>query len=330
MAEVVPNYEAEPQVLRSVQRTPGIDAFRVVMAFLVVILHTLPGRGSNRLSMVAIICHCSVPFFLITSGYYLKIPPRLSAMFFARPLMRLLPIYLFWMIIFYCVAYVTKVSPLRFGVRELLSGGTAFHLWYLPALLVATVLVPISVLKLGMRVTGLICGLLAIVVIARGAYHDLFHLPATFSRDKILVAPIFLFTGFWLARRQFSPSKSVALAMAVAGFAIIVAEELMISRWVGMPFKDHAVSIGTFAFSAGVFLFARALPLSAAVERLATLGKYTLGIYVSHLLFIWGLVATFGSITRTGLLWRAPMAFACALLLTVGLQKIPYLRRIVA
>lgn len=330
MAEVIPQNETEMQATRSIPRSPGIDACRLVMAFLVVTLHSLPVRGSAEFSIIGMVCRCAVPFFFITSGYFLKIPARFSAMCVVRPLVRLFPIYLFWMIAFYSVAYISEVHKLQFGVRELLVGGTAFHLWYLPALGVAMVLVPISILKLGARVTGLICALLATVVITRGAYHGVFHMPGSPTRGGFFVAPIYLFIGYWLAKRRFEPSLSFAALIALLGFAILLGEELWISRWLGTRLKDHDFTIGTFAFGAGVFLFAKELPAGAALERLAALGKYALGIYVSHLLFIWGLVAAFGSITLAGMLWRVPVAFVGALMLTAGLQRTPYLKRMVA
>ena len=310
-------------------RIQGIDAGRFVMAFLVVTLHSLPHGGVDA-SIVGMACRCAVPFFLIASGYLQKPPERFYADVLTRPLSRLLPIYLFWMVVYYAVAGLSGIRPVHLDVRDLISGGTAFHLWFLPALGVALVLVPSGARVLGLRTTGLACAALAAAAIAFSTYHDVLHLPGSARRGGLMVAPLLVFIGHWLARHRISASLPTAAALAVAGFAVMLCEELWIGHRLGLPLDDHDFSIGTFAYGAGVFLFARALPEGAAVRRLASLGTGALGIYVTHVLFVWGLDAVDPGATLPEVAWRAPIAFAGALLLTMVLRGIPVLRRTVA
>ena len=81
---------------------------------------------------------------------------------------------------------------------------------------------------------------------------------------------------------------------------------------------------------AGVFLFARALAASAGIGRLESLGTHALGIYVTHVLFFWALDVASSDAKLAALLWPAPLAFACALLLTAARRQLPYLRRTLA
>lgn len=311
------------------RRIEGIDAGRVVMALMVVSLHSLP-RGGTAASIIGMACRCAVPFFLIASGYLQNPPGRLAWEVLSRPLWRLLPIYLFWMAVYYAAAGVSGIRPVHLDVRDLISGGTAFHLWFLPALGSALVLVPMGVLVLGRRTTGLACAALAAAAIAFSTYHDVLHLPGSARRGGLMVAPLLVFIGHWLARHRISASLPAAAALAVSGFAFMLSEELWIGQRLGLPLDDHDFSIGTFAYGAGVFLFARALPAGPAVGWLARLGTLALGIYVTHVLFVWGLDAAFPGATLAGMAWRVPIAFAGALLLTVALRKIPVLRRTVA
>ena len=329
MAESTPEGMTAMRAPGARRRIQGIDAGRFVMAFLVVTLHSLP-RGVTGASIIGMLCRCAVPFFLIASGYLQNPPGRFAGEVLARPLWRLLPIYLFWMVVYYAVAGVSGIRPVHLDVSDLVSGGTAFHLWFLPALGVALVLVPAGVLVVGRRTTGVACAALAAAAIAFSTYHDVLHLPGSARRGGLMVAPLLVFIGHWLARHRVSPALPVAAALAVSGFAVMLCEELWIGHRLGLPLDDHDFSIGTFAYGAGIFLFARALPAGSAAGRLASLGTFALGIYVTHVLFVWGLAAAFPGATLPQVAWRAPIAFAGALLLTMVLRKIPVLRRTVA
>jgi surface polysaccharide O-acyltransferase-like enzyme len=329
MAELTHEGVTQTRARGATRRIEGIDAGRVLMAFLVVSLHSLPRSGTGA-SIIGMVCRCAVPFFLIASGYLQNPPERFAWDVLSRPLRRLLPIYLFWMAVYYAVAGASGIRPVHLDVRDLISGGTAFHLWFLPALGGALVLVPVGVLVLGRRATGLACAALAAAAIAFSTYHDVLHLPGSARRGGLMVAPLLVFIGHWLARHRLSAPLPAAAALAVSGFAFMLCEELWIGHRLGLPLDDHDFSIGTFAYGAGVFLFARALPAGSAVGRLAPLGTLALGIYVTHVLFIWGLAAVLPGATLSEMAWRVPIAFFGALLLTVALRKIPILRRTVA
>lgn len=311
-------------------RAVGIDAGRIVMAFLVVAVHALPVGGAAGFAIVGMLCRCAVPFFFMAAGYFLKVPRRFTATLLLKPLIRLVPIYGFWMLVYYGVAAATGVVPVRLGLRDLLSGGTAFHLWYLPALGIAMVLVPAGILVAGPRATGIVCAVLAGEAIAFGTYHDLLGLPGSAQRGGLLIAPLFVFAGYAVARLE--PARSVVLGagLAALGFATLFGEELAISHRLGVTLASHDFAFGTVAYGAGAFLLARALAPGRNVSRLATLGRYALGVYVAHVLFVWGLSALSGKITPVGLIWRTPTAFGCAMVLTALLRQLPYLRRVVA
>src|SRR5206468_1666073 len=78
----------------------------------VVSLHSLP-RGGTGASIIGMVCRCAVPFFLIASGYLQNPPERLALQVLSRPLWRLLPIYLFWMAVYYAVAGVSGIKPVH-------------------------------------------------------------------------------------------------------------------------------------------------------------------------------------------------------------------------
>lgn len=324
MSEVLATKESADGAAEPVRapRAFGIDAMRIVMAFAVVTLHAY--LGGVDAPLISIACRCAVPFFLITSGYFLKVPERLSPEIVTRPLLRLLPIYVFWMAIFYAFAYALDF-PLRFGVRDLLSGGTAFHLWYLPAVGVALAAVPCSLIVFGVGITGFLCGALALLTIVFGGYHDVLGLAGESKRGGLLVAPAFVFLGYMLRRAQVASSRLVSLALALFGFLIIVVEE----TWIDNPAGEPYFTFGSFLYGAGVFLLARSLKPSDGARRLATAGRYALGVYITHMLFVWMGDKWLEPITTGTMLWVVPLYFGAALLLTIALSRIAYLRRFV-
>lgn len=123
---------AEPRQAKSkLSRNEGIDAFCYLCAAVVILFHALPSKPPVPAwaADFATICFMAVPFFFISSGYFLRAAKRFNVGLVYRPVRRLLPIYLFWMLA-YCL--LLKLIPLQawsFSARDLLWGGSAYHLW---------------------------------------------------------------------------------------------------------------------------------------------------------------------------------------------------------
>lgn len=309
-------------------RSAGIDAGRFVLACLVVVLHACSGKTEPWAVAVTMACRGAVPFFFIVSGYFLRIPDRLSASVVTRPLVRLLPIYIAWMLLYYAVAWVTGVQPLQFGIKALLSGGTAYPLWYLPALGFAMVVVPVGILTMGWRLTALACAALALYALASGPYHDLLGLAGEPKSGGIVAAPMFLFIGCALAKWPVRPSPLAATALASAGFAVQFLEERLIASLLEMSITSHNAVAGTYLYGTGLFLLARSLRPNRIIGSLAEIGLCSLGIYTSHLLFLWAFHAI-GNETPLAVLLLSSLSILCATLLTLLLLRIPRLRILV-
>src|SRR5579871_5387502 len=94
--------DAHVAAVRGAARNQGVDAFRYLLAYLVVLLHSLPGNAVTADAVwpfwLSSICRAAVPFFFVASGYFLKPAPGLAAVL--KPLKRLLPVYAFWFAIY--------------------------------------------------------------------------------------------------------------------------------------------------------------------------------------------------------------------------------------
>lgn len=313
-------------------RNFGIDAGRYVLAFLVILLHSIPQSLSESAPdwavATGIACRCAVPVFFMIAGYFVRPDQGTVATAVWRPIIRLTPIYAFWMTVYFAACGLTGVRDWTFAPRDLVSGGTAFHLWFIPVLILSTIAVSILIRLAGYRAAAALCILLAAVGLLRGAYYGPIFGEGVGSRNALLIAPAFVCLGAVIARSGWAPSLKTAALLALAGYLMLCAEMLLIAelgpqrRWVAFDF-----GAATFVYALGIF----ALLLSArgeAVERVATLGSLGLSVYAVHVLILWWLQPAYGPdpVSRLAL---AMSVLALSTLAALGLQRIPYLGRFV-
>ena len=314
---------SSPRTPPEMQRIAGVDAGRIVCVFLVVVLHSVWLQNP-----VAVLCRVAVPFFFVASGYFLRKPTQFFAGTILRPLYRLLPLYVLWTLIYYLFAYATGLVPVNLEIGQVLSGGPAFHLWFLPALGISLAFIPVASRLFGRQLTGFLCVVLAAVALVEGSYHDVLGLSGPARRGATLAAPLFVFIGTVLARQKNLPGLLPSAALTILGFVGLMAEEVWIGHW-SHQFLSHDFSIFTYLYGTGAFLLALALPENRLVKTVGQFGPYALGIYLSHVLFLW----TFGALLPVQFAWAHVLqivaSFSCALALTLLLSRLPFLRRLV-
>ncbi len=325
--------ERPPQPIRSRRRDLGIDTLRYGCAFAVVVIHALPRSLPVPLWAVLVWSACvpAVPFFFIASGYFLRSQERFGVDIIVRPLRRLLLIYLFWILAYFVLLKVIPVQHWSFGPHDWLYGGTAYHLWFLPALGFALVFVGAGLTLVGPEWTGLACAALAGIALLRGSYHDVLHLggtPSTHSGQ--LAGPLYVYIGAMLARRPIKLSWRWLAGLVVVAYGLVVGEELLISRLAGEPLSmDHDVVFSAFILGTAVFLAARAIPESSTGRGMAGLGQISLSVYAVHLLILWVLVGFIGNAGPWQVAVLAVAVFGLATAVSLGLQRVPGLRAFV-
>lgn len=318
---------------RIASRYDGIDFIRFCMAFLIVLLHSLPSYQEQQYQIwsapLAMICRAGVPFFFITSGYFLARQERFSVGIVLKPLRRLLPIYIFWMAVYFVFLLVVPIHSWSFGLRDLLSGGTAFHLWFLPALGFALAMVAMGLSLAPSSVVGLACTALAAFALTRGTYHDVLGLHGAASRGGLFVAPLYVYVGTLLSRRWLILPQWACAALVLLAYGLLFAEEHLIAALSGLARPiSHDFTIATFPVGAAMFLFARSIGSSRFIDRFAPLGRASLAIYVSHLLFLWLLMPVIGNDSVWHVFANAIAAFLMATALGLTLARIGFLKRV--
>lgn len=319
-------------------REHGIDAFRFFMVILVIIIHRMPGSTSSPMGMttpivmIDVLCRSAVPFFFVTSGYFLK-TERSVCSNSRYALLRLAPAYAFWSAVYLAVAwFVNEKWPLHWPAMLLLEGGgPGFHLWFLPALAFSLVIVAVS-LRMGGRSLALIVGVaLAVVGPVMFDYHSLLGIaryPEPLSAlSRFLAAPLFVVIGLTL---QKAPTFGLTTATALFGGSMLflLAERYFVTLYVGNAgIRTAEGLVFTYAMGASAFAMARSLNTSALAKRLAPLGLFSFAIYVCHVLLIWlvdGLLPQFPgrNMAVLVLVVLGSLLIAAVMVRTPGLRKL--------
>ncbi len=200
----------------------GIDDFRLAAAFMVTAIHIGPFSGwSEDLDYLITCCagRVAVPFFLMTTGYFVLAPYGKSGFQRKKTLHRYLTknvtLYLAATLFYAPLAlYAGNVPHSMAGFfRAVLFDGTFYHLWYFPAAVIGCLLL-VFLMKRSMRaavvfsVGAYIAGLLGdsyygvtkqIPLLAQ-IYSRIFSV-SSYTRNGIFFAPVFLMLGvmsaFW-------------------------------------------------------------------------------------------------------------------------------------
>jgi serine/alanine racemase len=279
----------------------GIDRFRLIAAVLVITIHTSPlssVNGTADFILTRVIARVAVPFFLMTSGFFI-LPTyeraekeKLLRFFRKTALLYGVSILLYLPVNFYAGKWRTP-SPVVHFLKDIFINGTFYHLWYLPAALLG---MGVSVLLLKMFGPGKSIGV-AVLLYAVGLFGDSYfgaakQIPflnsfynAVFSvcdytRNGLFFAPIFLLSGFYLARHK----KQLKLKGCMAGFsvtfALMLAEALLL-RFLGWQRFDsmYVFLPGSMVFLFGVLIFWRGR--EKAIYR-----PWSMFVYIIHPMMI--------------------------------------------
>jgi len=269
-----------------------------------------------------------VPFFFIAAGYFQPDVTRFDFAIVARPLKRLLPLYIFWTVIYDLFFYA------KYGAAALMryNFNAAYHLWFLPALGVGIAVLQAGRAFFGLRFMTLAAIMLALMGLASTTYSDVLGFGGIGGRRGWLFALPFLVTGAWLARTKYAPSFKTAVATILLGYGCSIAEEYLIAQFTGRTeFFSHDFLFSTFPFGLGIAFLALWLgknSRSRLLFRLSAFASLSLGIYLSHVLFLWIFSPLINSNSFAGIGMLAVVTSIASALLAFLLAKTPYLRRV--
>jgi surface polysaccharide O-acyltransferase-like enzyme len=350
--------DSEP---RPASRLEGIDTMRVIAILAVVTLHFPPWelfRADSRLGIAAFhfledCCRFAVPFFFVAAGYFsgrgaIRRDWRPRAL--GGRVTHLIVLYLFWSTFYVLVWNDWFSKPETQSVVALLSSslrnawsesvshplwaifnGPTWHLWFLPALASALVIVG-SLQWIGRKRWILPVGAaLYAVAVLFGPYRQALGLaPALHDfRNGPFVSTLFVGAGWvWGTQPNWRPRQSVALLLFAIGAAAQYSESsMLVALKISRVHPEYSAATPLLGF--GAFLLALASSGLGAGTIIPALGRYTLGVYVLHLFVGMTIRPLFVRGPQFAAFAHAPTTYLLSLALTLLLAKIRPLKPLV-
>lgn len=281
----------------------GLDYFKLIAAFLVVAIHTSPLaslNGGANFVFTRVFARMAVPFYLMTSGFFLLPQYLFGHTRNSQPLLVFLKknlcLYAMAIILYLPVnIYAGQLEGLGCDgiLRLLLFDGTFYHLWYLPAAIFGVLLIALlsrhfsfciiaafSLLLYGFGLFGdSYYGFITDIPLLRSLYDAIFRI-TSYTRNGLFYAPLFLIMGAWiqhLPRPQENMKHWIPLTISV----IIMVGEGLFLHYLGVQRHDSMyILLPTCMY----FLFQQLLSIEkASIECIRTISTW---IYIIHPLMI--------------------------------------------
>lgn len=317
-------------------RAAGIDLFRLIAFWGVVLIHTANFSDENRRSLgqyIVSICHFAVPYFFIVSGYFQKNQGFLGT---AHSLFRrLVPTFIAWGIFYFWFFNGTLIYLLNIKIflRFLYTGLPAYHLWFIPALISATLIFSVARSYLDWRGLFSLAVMFYIVGLLLGPYHEIVGLSASpfGTRNGPWFSLLYVTLGKWWqtsARPELTLAEAIMLVLVTA--AAQIAEDVALFN-VGLTqaISGPDMTIMTVPFGAAVFALARAAKLNAIGAWLARGGSAAFGMYLIHAVFVLLAQNYVPPFTLTARLADAAIAFLASAAVALLMVRIPLVKALV-
>lgn len=214
----------------------GIDYFRFMAAFLIIAIHTSPlsrYTETGDFILTRIIARVAVPFFFMTSGFFLISRYAYNADKLKAFIKKMVVIYAISIVIYIPLnlynSYFSMDNLVPNMIKDIFFDGTMYHLWYLPASMIGAAIAWLIVRKTGFKkalaialalyIIGLFgdsyYGIAEKVPLLKNLYGYLFEV-SDYTRNGILFAPVFFVLGGMVADR----AAHITFKKSLVGFGI--------------------------------------------------------------------------------------------------------------
>ena len=297
-------------------RISSIECGRVLAILAVMTIHVSPfanpfnpalwGSGSWLWLSGTInqLCRFAVPLFFLCAGYFLQ--PRLSreapltvAWRYCHPLLLL---WLVWSLVYLLVpfnpldavqqGYLASLrGQWQFQLGDPLNGwlvGGMIHLWFLPALMVAVLILGLCQQVRLPRLALLLGALLYSLALIGGSYGPL--LPggewALLTRNGPFFSLLFVALGAELRLRAWQPDARRCALMMMAGMGLYALEAAGLLRVAAVPLARHDFLLGSLPWALGLFGLLLANPAWGKGSWLERQAPKVLGLYCLHMMLV--------------------------------------------
>lgn len=297
MTELAADYGPTLATARSIEaRDASMDSLRIVSFLAVATLHvvTSPTKDITPFAIIDHLTRFAVPVFFMMSGYFFERPgaDEISRIFpRAR---RLLVMFGFWEVVYNGInLFVLRTADYPTTsiklVYDLLyySSGPAYHLWFLPHLVVAVVIFTV-LRRFGFGVLLTLAAAAYLAGLVLGPWSVLAG-PDTApigigTRNGLFFGFPYFALGAYIRYARIDVRMRYLLPALLIGIMMQLTEAYAISRLgTSRFFAPQDFLLGTLFFSVAVFLTFKRLNLSHPLA--AQLGRLSPGIFCAHIIF---------------------------------------------
>lgn len=278
----------------------GIDYFRLIAALLVIAIHISPLASFSETGdfmLTRIVARVAVPFFLMTSGFFLVsrytynaeklgIFVKKTAIIYGAAILIYIPINIY-------NGYFKMDNLLPNIIKDIVFDGTLYHLWYLPASIIGALIAWCLMKKLNYQKALIVAFVLYLIGLFGDSYYgitervsclnslySLIFQVTDYTRNGTFFAPIFFIIGGFIADRR----PQIAFRKCICGFVIslgLMFAEAMTLNYFDLQRHD---SMYLFLLPCMYFLFNSILYFKG--KRHAELRTIALIVYIIHPMMI--------------------------------------------
>ena len=301
----------------------ALDIAKFISALFVICIHTGPFIDINtdlNFVVVQIISRIAVPFFFVSSGFlfFNKIDFSRSwkdqdNIFRLRNYMiRLFKIYCIWTLLYLPFTIILlraredgmyMHSILQY-LRDFFINGSYYHLWFLPALLLAVPFVYLIIGKWGTKKAIIVgCILYSMGTLINVYPQVLDKIPvvnrvvrtyislASTARNGLFFGTIFISMGAFFAKRTIKINDTMLRVGLIISFVLYVGECVLLRR---NGYMNNLTSMYSMLLPCLFFLFLILIYTNLQTRPIyIILRKISLLIYVSHIMFTIGIIIYF-------------------------------------
>lgn len=274
-----------------------LDYFRLLAAFMVVAIHTSPLLSINESAdffLTRILSRLAVPFFFAVSGFFLfKVANNKEGLL--RFIKKTSILYIVSILLYLPVnIYMGYFVELRFDelLKDLLFDGTMYHLWYLPAALLGSIISYFLINKLGLGVSLVISMLLYFFGLLGDSYYGLLDSNSNllalynlnfnlfdYTRNGIYFAPICFTIGAYVAKGKRLNRRNSLIAFLLT-FSCMIVEGVILKN---IGFMKHD---SMYLFLIPSLYFLLQVLIQANVRSKPSLRTTSTVIYIIHPIMI--------------------------------------------
>lgn len=338
----------------------SVDSIRLIAILSVIAIHTTPFsiasgdfNTSHYYQYIAInqLARFAVPFFFVISGYFYGVKvnkgacPLLTA---KNMLLKLMILYLGWFLIYLMpynlsmiyqygflgpikVAYWNSINSIDKPI-DFIFQGSQIHLWFLVSLMLCTSITAVFVKKNAIHALFLISLILYFIGVLAKSYSDTeLGIEIDFNtRNGPFFGMLLFVTGYYLSSKN--PTKHWFYLGGII-FLLGVLSHLVEIYILMVLYKTSMLQdfvFGTYFMGVGAALLSLSNHKLLSNKMFSTLGKMTLGIYASHVLFV-DLLRPVDELLNHPV-WEllfVILVFTLSLWFTIVLSKLKYTKKLV-